>query len=141
MAGFGRVGRVGRLLERRLQVDRPDDHDGHHDDEADELDVDEVGPGEDLLRRVLALDRRATLGDAPVVLVGLAHREPEEEADEKDHADDRHVVGQRRDLVEVGVEVREADPAGDEREQDEAALLRPERPAVDREDRARSARR
>jgi hypothetical protein len=53
-----------------------------------------------------------------VVLVGLAHREPEEEADEEDHPDDRHVVRQGRDLVEVRVEVREADPAGDESEED-----------------------
>src|SRR5688500_2455217 len=130
----GRVARVRRLLERRLQHDRPHDHHGHDDDEADELDVNEVRPGEDLLGRVLALDRRAPLRDALVVLVGLVHRPPEEEADEEDHPDDRDVVGQRRHLVEVRIEVGEREEQDSGYSEDDPALLRPERLPVDGDD-------
>jgi hypothetical protein len=64
----------------------------------------------------------------------VVHRVPKEEAHEKDHPDDRHVVRQRRDGGEVRVEIGEPDRPRPEDEQEKPTLLRPERPPADPED-------
>ena len=132
-----RVGRVGRLLERRLQDDRPDDHHGHDDDEADELDVDEVRPREDLLRRVLA-SRSAAV---PARSAGRSRR-PGVIANQKKKPTRKimptigTLSGSVATLLKLGSRYERPMPPATQREQHEPALRRPELAPVDQQDQA-----
>ena len=82
------------------------------EDEADELRVDEVGPHPHAVRFGF-LNRPDAGRDPPVVQHRLAKRVPDEEHEEKNQPDDRHVVRLGDDQPEVGVE-RAEDEEGSE---------------------------
>ena len=97
---------VRRLLERRLQQDRPDNQDDRADNQRDELGVHQVGPHPDAVRLGL-FDRTVALRDALIVQHRLAHRIPGKEHQQEDQADDGHVVRLGDDELEVRIEPAE----------------------------------
>ena len=108
--GFGWVGRfhaAGRLFQRSLQRQSPDQQqgrDGHH---ADQFGIDQVGPDQHFFV-VQLFARLEPLGDAIVVFDRLGRGQPGEEPQQIDQADDRHVVGLGDDGGEVGIGHRQA---------------------------------
>ena len=107
---------VRRLLERRLQQDRPDDQHDRAENQRDQLGVDEVGPHPHAVRLGL-LDRPLAFRDALIVEDRLAHRIPGEEHQQEDQADDGHVVGLGDDELEVRIEPAEREEQRQENQQ------------------------
>ena len=111
-----RIGRVGRLLERRLQEDRPDDQNHRARDERNQFGVDEIRPDPDAIRFGL-LNRPLPRGNPPIVQHAFTNRKPDEEHEQEDEADDRHVVRLRDDEAEIRIEGAEQKEHAEEREQ------------------------
>src|SRR5207248_8243247 len=103
--------RIRRLLERRLQENRP--HDQYHrtQDQRDELRVNQIGPNPDTIG-FFFLDRSHAGGYPPVVQDAFANRVPDEEHQQEDQADDRDVVGLGDDEFEIGIERTEDEEHG-----------------------------
>ncbi len=104
---LGRVGgqgRVGRLFEWGLQVQRPDDDPRHAQDHGNQLQVEHVRPYHHLAPAGFTVfARRLALRQADIVVPGLMHGEPQEERRAENENDDRDVVGLGDDQPEVGV--------------------------------------
>src|SRR5260370_19326481 len=111
-----RVGRVGRLLERCFQENRPDDENDRARDERDKLRVNKVGPAPDAIRFVL-LNWSLSRSYASIVQNALSNRIPNEEHEQENQTDDRDVVGLRDDQPEVRIERAEYEERAERAEQ------------------------
>src|SRR3954467_13669426 len=113
-----RIRGIGRLLERRLQENRPDDQHDRAEDQRDQLGVDQVRPDPDAVGLFL-LDRPLPRRDAPVVQHRLADGIPDEEGQQEDQSDDRDIVRLRDDEPEVRIERAENEERREQAEQRE----------------------
>src|SRR5262249_24720629 len=124
--GIRRTGWVRRIFQRRLQCHRPTDQDYREHDHTDQFGVNQVRPGQNLVRCFFLLDERLSVGNTLVVPDGFTHGEPREEGHKEQHSDDRHIVRLGDNQPKIWIQYAQAEKQEHRTKYDDSGFIRVE---------------